>query len=106
MSDTFYQIIGCIGFAVMIAAIIVGSRVVTRFRNRATARALASLAASIGGEVDARDPNANPSIVATFEGQMLRAHHSPKRVTSAVRCRTGFNIDLGQGIHYGEPEMT
>ncbi len=78
MSDTFYQIIGCIGFAVMIAVIIVGSRMVTRFRNRATARGLAPLAASIGGEVDARDPNANPSIVATFEGQMLRAHHSPK----------------------------
>ena len=78
MSDTFYQIVGCIGFAAMIGIIIAASRFVARFHNRATARALLPLAAMVGGAVDDHDPTMNPAIVATYEGQKLRAYHSPK----------------------------
>jgi hypothetical protein len=78
MSDTFYQIIGCIGFAALIATIVAGQRVVGRFQNRARARALAPLAAAIDATVEHRNPNDAPAIVAQYQGRKLRAYCSPK----------------------------
>ena len=78
MSETFYQVVGCIGFALMIAAIIAGARFVARIRNQARARSMTPLARAIDGRVEHSDANQNPVIVARHEGRALRAFASPQ----------------------------
>jgi hypothetical protein len=72
MSELQWQIIGLLGFALMIAGIIVVMKGLAWISDRMTARAYAPLAQAVGGQVDLK----GPWIVLTHRGWRLRGAFS------------------------------
>jgi hypothetical protein len=69
MSELPWQVVGMLGFALLIAGIIAALKVVTWVNDRFTARAYAPLAQAVGGQVDLT----GPWIVLVHRGWRLRA---------------------------------
>jgi len=81
MSEVMWDIVGTLGFALMIAFIIILMKFLSRIGNQITSRAYAPLAQAVGGHIDMK----GPWIVMTHRGWQLRA---------ALDSRT--NIGMGE----------
>jgi hypothetical protein len=74
MSETMWDVVGTLGFALMIGFVILVMKLISRVADRVTARAYTPLAQAVGGQVDPR----GPWIVMTHRGWHLRAALDPQ----------------------------
>jgi hypothetical protein len=74
MSETMWDVVGTLGFALMIGFVILVMKLISRVADRVTARAYTPLAQAVGGHVDPR----GPWIVMTHRGWQLRAALDPQ----------------------------
>jgi hypothetical protein len=74
LNEIMWDVIGTLGFALMIAAIIVFMKFLSKIGDRITSRAYTPLAQAVGGRVDMK----GPWIVMTHRGWQLRAALDPQ----------------------------